>query len=216
MNFGEAIAILRDLVSLGGPVVGLLLAMSILALAVILWKLGSGLRLGLGRHASLERALAAWDAGDEVAARQAAASSRSHLADLIPLALDAPDPQAVQRIEAEAAERIAAAERGHRMLDSIAQIAPLLGLFGTVLGMIDAFQALQSAGSSVDPSVLAGGIWVALLTTAVGLGVAMPTSLALTWFESRTDADRVFAETMVQRLVHPRPPQTVAVAQAVS
>lgn len=210
MNFVEAISILRDLVSLGGPVVGLLLAMSILALAVILWKLASGLRLGLGRHASLERALAAWDAGDEAAARQAAAASRSHLADLVPLALDAPDPEAIQRIEAEAAARIAGAERGHRLLDSIAQIAPLLGLFGTVLGMIDAFQALQSAGSSVDPSVLAGGIWVALLTTAVGLGVAMPTSLALTWFESRTDADRVFAETMVQRLVHPRPPQAVA------
>lgn len=210
MNFGEAISILRDLVSLGGPVVGLLLAMSILALAVILWKLVSGLRLGLGRHASLERALAAWDAGDEAAARQAAAASRSHLADLVPLALDAPDPEAMQRIEAEAAARIAGAERGHRLLDSIAQIAPLLGLFGTVLGMIDAFQALQSAGSSVDPSVLAGGIWVALLTTAVGLGVAMPTSLALTWFESRTDADRVFAETMVQRLVHPRPPKAVA------
>ena len=56
-----------------------------------------------------------------------------------------------------------------------------MGLFGTVLGMIDAFRALQAAGDAVDPSVLAGGIWVALLTTAAGLGVAMPTSLALTF-----------------------------------
>ena len=61
-------------------------------------------------------------------------------------------------------------EGGFRLLDTIGQTAPLLGLFGTVLGMIDAFQALQEAGQAVDPSLLAGGIWVALLTTAAGAG----------------------------------------------
>jgi biopolymer transport protein ExbB len=60
--------------------------------------------------------------------------------------------------------------------------------------MIEAFQALQDAGSSVDPSLLAGGIWVALLTTAVGLAVAMPTSVVLSWFESRMTSERIFAE----------------------
>lgn len=86
---------------------------------------------------------------------------------------------ASERLEAEAEIRFARLERGLRYLDNVAQLAPLLGLFGTVLGMIEAFQALQDAGSQVDPSVLAGGIWVALLTTAVGLVVAMPTSVAL-------------------------------------
>lgn len=53
--------------------------------------------------------------------------------------------------------RFARLESGFRLLDSVAQLAPLLGLFGTVLGMISAFQALQAAGAQVDPSVLAGG-----------------------------------------------------------
>jgi hypothetical protein len=93
---------------------------------------------------------------------------------------------------------MARVERGFRLLDSIAQIAPLLGLFGTVLGMIAAFQALQASGQSVDPAALAGGIWVALLTTAGGLAIAMPTSLALTWLESRTEADRLMASVALE------------------
>jgi biopolymer transport protein ExbB len=50
--------------------------------------------------------------------------------------------------------------------------------------MIGAFQALQSAGSAADAATLAGGIWEALLTTAAGMAVAIPASVALTWFES--------------------------------
>jgi biopolymer transport protein ExbB len=73
--------------------------------------------------------------------------------------------------------------------------------------MIDAFQSLQSAGSQVDPSLLAGGIWVALLTTAVGLAVAMPTAMVLSWLESRMDGERVFADTAIQTICAPRESQ---------
>ena len=107
------------------------------------------------------------------------------------------------RLEAEAEARFARLERGFRLLDSVAQLAPLLGLFGTVLGMISAFQALQAAGSQVDPSILAGGIWVALLTTAVGLAVAMPTALVLSWFEARMDAERVLAQQAIRTILAP-------------
>ena len=65
------------------------------------------------------------------------------------------------------------------------------------------FQALQDAGSQVDPSILAGGIWVALLTTAVGLAVAMPTALILSWFESRMDAERVLAGKALRTILAP-------------
>jgi biopolymer transport protein ExbB len=81
---------------------------------------------------------------------------------------------------------------GLRPLDLIVTIAPLLGLLGTVLGMIAAFQALQEAGAQADPATLAGGIWQALLTTAMGMAVAIPASMALTWFDSI--ADRLQAE----------------------
>jgi biopolymer transport protein ExbB len=56
--------------------------------------------------------------------------------------------------------------------------------------MIEAFQAMQAAGATVDPGVLAGGIWVALLTTALGLAVAIPAALILTWFEARVARER--------------------------
>jgi biopolymer transport protein ExbB len=65
----------------------------------------------------------------------------------------------------------------------MANAATLLGLFGTVLGMITAFQELQSAGSQVDPALLSGGIWVALLTTAVGLAVAIPATILYNWLD---------------------------------
>jgi biopolymer transport protein ExbB len=69
----------------------------------------------------------------------------------------------------------------------IGTLSPLLGLFGTVLGMIEAFRRLEAAGSRVDPSILSGGIWGALLTTAVGLAVAIPTIAALNWLERRVE-----------------------------
>ncbi len=76
-----------------------------------------------------------------------------------------------------------------RPLEVIATLAPLLGLFGTVLGMIEAFQAMEAAGAQVNPSVLSGGIWQALLTTAVGLAVAIPTSMVHSWLERRAELE---------------------------
>ena len=113
-------------------------------------------------------------------------------------------PADAARLEAEAETRFARLESGFRLLDSVAQLAPLLGLFGTVLGMIEAFQSLQQAGAQVDPSLLAGGIWVALLTTAVGLAVAMPTALVLSWFEARMDAERVTAGRAISTILFPQ------------
>ena len=66
----------------------------------------------------------------------------------------------------------------------IATIAPLLGLLGTVFGMIEAFQQMEMAGKNVDPSILSGGIWEALLTTAVGLSVAIPIVVFESYFRN--------------------------------
>ncbi len=63
------------------------------------------------------------------------------------------------------------------LIELISRIAPLMGLLGTVLGMVNAFQQVAQANSSVDPSMLAGGIWEALITTAAGLGVAIPSMI---------------------------------------
>jgi biopolymer transport protein ExbB len=74
-----------------------------------------------------------------------------------------------------------------RPLEVIANLSPLLGLMGTVLGMISAFQNMEGAGNQVDPSVLSGGIWQALLTTAVGLAVAIPVVAAYNWLDRKVE-----------------------------
>ncbi|MEO0371883.1 MAG: MotA/TolQ/ExbB proton channel family protein [Pseudomonadota bacterium] len=186
-----------------------LLATSIVSLTTVLYKFWQFLGSGVGRHGALEAALDAWDAGDRAGATLHLDNAGSYMAPIVNMAFSAADRDAT-RLEAEAEARFATLERGLRMLDSIAQISPLLGLFGTVLGMIEAFQAMQAAGAQVDPSLLAGGIWVALLTTAVGLAVAMPTSLVHSWFESRLDADRVLAERAISIALHPRGERRVA------
>ncbi|MEY8829272.1 MotA/TolQ/ExbB proton channel family protein [Sedimentitalea sp. XS_ASV28] len=190
--------------SLGGPVVAILFVMSVLALGVTLYKLWQFSASGVGRHKVLSESLDAWDSGDRERARARLGQSRSYLAPLLATAMNAPDQPGLEgRLDAEAGLALAGLERGFRFLDTVAQLAPLLGLFGTVLGMIEAFRSLQTAGTSVDPSLLAGGIWVALLTTAVGLAVAMPTSMILAWFESRTARERVFADKALRTVLAP-------------
>ena len=200
----NALGTIQEILALGGPVVAILLAMSVLTLAVTLYKLWQFAVSGVGRHKVLSDALAAWDTGDRSAARTRLAASRSYLAPLVAAAMDSGVQAGVDdRLEAEAGLALAGLERGFRLLDTIAQLAPLLGLFGTVLGMIEAFQSLQTAGAVVDPSLLAGGIWVALVTTAVGLAVAMPTSMILAWLESRTARERVFADKALRTVLVP-------------
>ncbi|MBL3554661.1 MotA/TolQ/ExbB proton channel family protein, partial [Rhodovulum sulfidophilum] len=100
-----------------------------------------------------------------------------------------------------ATRELTRARSGLRALDLIATIAPLIGLLGTVLGMIAAFKTLQETGARADPSALAGGIWEALLTTAAGMAVAIPASVALSWFESVTEAARVDIEDAATRVL---------------
>jgi biopolymer transport protein ExbB len=85
-------------------------------------------------------------------------------------------------------KQIRTLERGLGLLGLIANIAPLLGFTGTVTGMIQAFMAIAShTGGRVEPAMVAGGIYEALITTAGGLFVAIPTHVALHFLEARLD-----------------------------
>lgn len=77
-------------------------------------------------------------------------------------------------------------ERGLVVLATIANIAPMLGFLGTVIGMILAFQAIEIAGQ-VEPGLVAAGIKVALITTAAGLSIAIPVHVAYNFFVTRVD-----------------------------
>lgn len=195
----------RQIAETGGPVVVVLMGVAVLTLAVAIYKVWQFRMSAVGRHKALSQAVAAWDRGDRAAAEQALARSKSYLVPVVKMAMSSVKGD-LERLQAEAETRFARLERGFRLLDSVAQLAPLLGLFGTVLGMIEAFQSLQAAGSQVDPSILAGGIWVALLTTAVGLVVAMPTALILSWLEQRMEAERVITDKAILTILSPADP----------
>jgi biopolymer transport protein ExbB len=91
-------------------------------------------------------------------------------------------------------------ERYLNTLGTIATIGPLLGLLGTVFGMIDIFSSLMAHGSG-DPSVLAGGISVALITTAAGLTVGIPSLIFHRYFERLVDEYLVDMESEALKLI---------------
>jgi len=102
-------------------------------------------------------------------------------------AADMPKHERDEILFREGSQQIAVLERRLRGLSLVAEIAPLLGLLGTVTGMIRAFQRIQGLGGQINIEALAGGIWEALLTTAVGLTIAIPAMAAFHLFQSRID-----------------------------
>ena len=92
-------------------------------------------------------------------------------------------------------------ERGLVILATIANVAPLMGFLGTVAGMILAFAAIETAGN-VEPSLVAGGIKVALLTTASGLVIAVPVNIAYNFFVTRIDQLIVDMEHGAQKIIN--------------
>jgi biopolymer transport protein ExbB len=213
--FSGSYDMLASFLELGGPVVVILFVTSIVAAALVGLKLVQFSMLRVGRTGRAAKAVALFKAGETDEAETLARAGRSASASAVATAIrlsrrgDLAKSDIEEEIGRIALVRLHSLEGGFRFLDICVQLAPLLGLFGTVLGMIDAFQKLQGAGSSVDPSILAGGIWVALLTTAAGLAVAMPVSLVLTYLEARVEKERVAIETMASEILSPalRPPR---------
>jgi biopolymer transport protein ExbB len=198
-----------ELLARGGPALWAIAALSVVALATILWKLWQLVMAGAWSRGRAERALACWRAGRPQEARAVLAGGRAVACRVLAAGLAAVEtlPEAAAREEtARVAKRaLAEARAGLRTLELIALIAPLLGLLGTVLGMIAAFRGLEAAGAAADPGVLAGGIWEALLTTAAGMAVAVPAAVALTWFESVVDRLRLDLEDFATQVFTHRP-----------
>ena len=147
----------------GGAVIYALLIFSVIALAVIMLKTW---QLWRARFSD-----------ENPAARLGAALAEARARGVIGEALET-----VAQIHAE--REMARLQSGMRWLEATAALSPLLGLLGTVTGMIRAFRDLEEAGATSDPALLSGGIWEALLTTAAGLIIAVPVLAALALFES--------------------------------
>ena len=173
----------------GGPVLFVLLAISILALTLIIGKLIQFWKFRVYGHGFVEPVLQAWRSGGGREALDMLSAQRNPVARVLEVALQGPAGGARrEELVKEEVTRVAGLHldklrSGLRSLALIANLSPLIGLLGTVIGMINAFQALQDAGNKVDPSILSGGIWVALMTTAAGLIIAIPSAAAHNWME---------------------------------
>jgi len=93
-------------------------------------------------------------------------------------------------------------ETGLKTLSLLANTAPLMGLLGTIIGMISAFRVIESQGAGVDAQMLAGGIWEAMLTTGVGLAVALPLLLFLHSLEALIEKRHWRLYVAVSEVIH--------------
>lgn len=182
-----------DLLGAGGIVLWIIVGLSIIALTLVLGKAIEFAAAGVWRRRAAEQAVAEWERGRPQPALEALATDHGPVSEVVAVAIRGrSDPRVEDAVVREEVARRGAAllERlrvGLRPLELIGTLAPLLGLLGTVLGMIEAFRELEAAGSRVDPAVLSGGIWVALLTTAAGLSVAIPAVAAHVWLERQVE-----------------------------
>lgn len=112
----------------------------------------------------------------------------AHIVEAGILKHDRPREEIKETIGDAALHEIPRLEKNLNVLATIAHISPLLGLLGTVLGMIGAFQEIQRESGMVNAAGLAGGIWEALITTAAGLCVAIPAYVAYNYLVSRVGA----------------------------
>jgi biopolymer transport protein ExbB len=194
----------------GGPAIFILLALSIATLSIIIVKSWEFFELKINRRSFVAPALDAWQRGSSADALKALKGERNPLARVMASAMQlsasSPLSEAERRELAAqfAAERLEAARTLLRPLEVIATLSPLLGLFGTVLGMIEAFQQLKAGGSG-DAAALSGGIAEALLSTAAGLAVAIPATGALHAFERVVERLHKDMESALTR-IFVRPP----------
>jgi biopolymer transport protein ExbB len=194
------------LLMLGGPVVLVLVLMSVVALAVTLYKLIQFRAYSSRSLRPLDEAVSRWCRGQEDDALAIADGSNSPVAAIIREGMGWLSRSNVDQATVEAELTRMAQQILTRLssllgiLEQVSYLAPLLGLLGTVLGIIDVFHGLAEQGSSANAGMLAGGIWEALLTTAVGLCVAIPFALVHAGLQGRIDNLRARIEDMLTRL----------------
>jgi len=195
-----------EILDKGGPVIWVLLSYSIIALAIVLERYLHFFRMGklpqnfiFQLQESLEKnSLATLNKGlrgPEVAIINGIYLAHQRgIEDLL---------RTATRIGSQELQRM---ERGFRTLGLLGDTAPLLGLFGTITGMIKAFMVIEQAGGKVDAQALAGGIWEAMVTTGMGLAVALPILFLLHWLEGmaarRSNAMHHYASLVIEKLPH--------------
>lgn len=187
----------RTLIELGGSVVAVQLAISVVGLAMVFYKVLQYTTVTDGRFNVVKVAIDRWGSGDREQAAKALDKSWLKLAKDVKFGLERLGTVDREVLRDELARRGMQFLRPYgkllRTLEIVYYLSPVLGLLGTVLGMIDAFRHLAAvAGTEKGSSALANGIWQALVCTAVGLVIA----IIFTTFHAmlQTRLDRVSEE----------------------
>ena len=179
-----------DLLAKGGFLVYPILACLILVAAIFVERVISFSRLKIRGTGLAKEVATLLKQGKVAEALQTAKDDTSTLARVLTQAVEVhnADREVLETVLVNAtSEEIRKLSRRTQLLATIGNIAPSLGLLGTVIGMIKAFMVIQEMGGKVNAAVLAGGIWEAMLTTALGLAVALPAIIAHSYLTSRID-----------------------------
>jgi biopolymer transport protein ExbB len=195
--------IIAQLATFGGPVLIALFVVSVVATTITVFKILQFARLGVGRHGPAQHAMQRWIAGDTVTAMNIVAHDNAQLSQVLNAAMTSlayyPGDAALARQAGTqtALQSLTVIGKNLRAIEAVVQASPMLGLLGTVIGMIEAFGKVSEGGGAADPSALAGGIWIALTTTALGLAVAIPFYFVSVWLESRVEAERAAMDAAI-------------------
>jgi len=187
-----------------------LAVLSFMALTVAFFKAVQFARLGVGRRRKAEEILTKWLSGRADEAVKLAAERNSVLERILQAVFSGVKARPGDASYAEELGRqtaiieLATMSDRLRILEMVVQAAPMLGLLGTVIGMIDAFSVLAQTQGTVDPSGLANGIWTSLTTTAAGLSVALVSYFLATWFEGQIDRERNLIEAVISAAIYGR------------
>ncbi len=177
----------------GGPVMWPILLCSIFALAVVIEKFWYLNKIKIDTRQFLDGILDKIKRHEIKEALSVCDNTKSPIANILKsgiLKYDRSRPQIKEAIEDAALYEVPKLEKNLSVLATLAHISPLLGLLGTVTGMVRCFQTIQAKATSfhpVSPGDLAGGIWEALLTTVLGLAVAIPTFVAYNYLVNRVN-----------------------------
>ncbi len=174
----------------GGVLMWVLLGCSVMAVAVIVERAVVYLAYGLRPDRWFDTVLAKIRCGQIAEASAEAEKCRHPVAKIVGEYLEnlnRPAKVRLDNVRRRGSLLLEDVERRLRVLAAISHLAPLVGLLGTVVGMVAAFASIQALEGAAKPADLAGGIWEALLTTVFGLAVAIPCMAAFHAFESHAD-----------------------------
>ena len=183
-----------DIINKGGPMMYLIILSSILAFGVMIDRIYNLRKARIDADKFMDGITSVLKRNKIIESIEMCNNTPGPIAHIIKAGIlkhDRSKPEIKEAVDEAAQLEIPRLEKHLPILATIAHIAPLLGLLGTVTGMIKSFQVIQAkalALTPVNPGDLAGGIWEALLATVAGLAVAIPTYVAYNYLTSQVDS----------------------------